>query len=454
MKSLNIYSKILRNAWFIEKSEAEAYLPAVMQLVSGQQVQMYDDDDSKDYTPYALSPFDVKRYNNYADAPDGSVAIISVEDVLMKDDYCGVPGTKSLTQRLEEALAQDNIIGAVLVFDTPGGSTIGPESFARAIVDSEKPVVGFVEGRAASAGYWIASACDEIIISGSTSGVGSIGTYATIKDYTKYYEEMGIKVWEIYATESTDKNKGVRALIENSDPSILRQNDLDPLNKAFTQFVNDQRDHRIDLSKENVLTGKMYRGQEAIDSGLADSMGTLVDALQRVEDLSIQSNQYSNSNHMFNSKTKMKSFMAIVEKSSKGEAISAEELSAANEELEEAGVDQVQLVTSQMVSFDSKRMKSMSTSIKSAVTLLSPDTPEDEAESFDMKGAIETLQSQITSLTEERDTLKSELSNSSDTPPTPPKQGQQDFGDDEEEENEFTSSVDKELAEMQSKFKK
>ncbi len=422
MKSLSLYSKVLRNAWLIETAEAEAYLPAVMQLITGQEVKLYDDESNKETKPFALSPFTLRKYSSLDEAPAGSIAVINVEDVLDKDDYCGTPGTKTLTAMLEDALSKDNIIGAVLNIDSPGGSPYGTESFANAIKSAEKPIVAFVEGRAASAAYWIAAACDHIVMGGTITRVGSIGTYATIRDYTKYYESMGVKIWEIYATASTEKNAGVRELIEKQDPSKMRTQDIDPINAAFMSHVTDQRGSKLDLTKENVLSGKMYTGQEAVEVGLADELGSFQDALQAVEDLSNQKPSY---NPMFNTR-KIKSLNSLLEKSGKGEAITAEDIEAVNEELQANGLESHSLIAHSVIEADAKALKAMRTALQNAVMELAPETEHSAIESFDVAASIRTLKAANVQLTTERDALKIELGTA--TPPTPaPVDGQQQF---------------------------
>lgn len=447
MKGLSLYSKILKNVWLIDKVEAEAYYPAIIQLLTGQQVSLYEQDDKKESSLYALSPYPVTRYGSLSDAPNGSVAILNVEDVIDKDDNCGVPGTKTLTNQLNAALDSDNIIGVVLNMDTPGGSPYGTESFSQAIDMATKPVVAYVDGRAASAGYWIASATAHIMLSSTISRVGSIGTYATIRDYTEYYKEAGIKIWEVYASASTQKNEAVRNILEKGDTTVMRQREIDPINEAFMDQVKSARGSKLDLSANNVLAGAMYTGQEAINVGLADSIGTLLDAVQKVEDLSHNSffQSLNKSNNMFNSQSKLKGLNALVEKCSKGEAFSPEDMSAANEEIVTAGADSIQLVTSKMLDFDAKRMKKMNATLQSAVTLLSAET-ETDVESFDVAGAITSLQAANAALTAEKAALQAKLDDKGEDPQNTQNDGQQDFSEEEEKPLSAEEKTRKEIS--------
>ncbi len=288
MNHLTLYSRILRSVWAIDPAEAQAYLPVVMNFVMGTSpMQLSEGDQSKaeeKCQPYCISAYETRRYSNYNDAPAGSVAVIPVQDVIDKDDWCGVYGTTTIRRLFEQAISHHNIAGVLLRIDSPGGNPMGTMQLASLIASAPKPVVSFVENAGYSAAYWIAAASDEIWIDAPITGVGSIGTYSHIKDFTKHYEDKGVKIWEVYATKSPEKNKAIRDLINNQDTTRL-QADIDELNDLFLSFVQEHRADRIDESKTVVTDGMTARGQKAIDCGLADAMGTFAEAVSRVAEL-------------------------------------------------------------------------------------------------------------------------------------------------------------------------
>ena len=284
--NITLYSRIFRNVWAIDPAESAAYLPMIMNFITGQSDMILADDSDIDANsePYCISAFETRRYSNYNDAPKGSVAVIPIQGIMDKDDWCGVYGTKSIARFIEQAEEHPNIIGRVLRTDSPGGNPMGTMQMADLIARTTKPNVGFVENGGYSAAYWALAPSDEIWLSAPIAGVGSIGTYSTIPDFTKFYEEKGVKIWEVYATESTEKNAAIRALINSQDPSKLRA-EVDEINEMFLAFVREQRAGRIDESKIKVTNGMTARGQKAIDCGLADSIGTFADAVNRVAEL-------------------------------------------------------------------------------------------------------------------------------------------------------------------------
>lgn len=269
---------------------------AALQLISGVKITDFDGNEEKNELlrmPSAAylsqDEGNLANYKSYDEAPQGSIAIIPVEGAIEKNDYCGIAGSATLSQRVQDADNHPNVAAIILKVDSPGGHVDGTENFAQAVKATKKPVVAYVDGLAASAAYWIISGSDNIMLSGETAKVGSIGTMATIRDLTKYYEEMGVKIWEVYASKSTDKNKEIRDIIENGNTNTLIKDRLDPINKVFTGFVADARKDHINLQSEDVLTGKVYIGSSAIQAGLADDIGNFRAAIEKARELAGES---------------------------------------------------------------------------------------------------------------------------------------------------------------------
>jgi len=116
----------------------------------------------------------------------GSVAVMNIEGTLvpkasMMDAVCGFESTMQHHQNFKSLVADPSIERIILHIDSPGGISTGVEEFADTIYNSRSKVetVAFVNSMAASAGYWIASACENIIATKS-AGIGSIGTYAVV----------------------------------------------------------------------------------------------------------------------------------------------------------------------------------------------------------------------------------------------------------------------------------
>ena len=213
--------------------------------------------------------------NPFENAPEGSIAIINLEGIMMKQNqFCGPVGTETLAGWVNQANAAENIKGLLLKVNSPGGSALAPEVLATAIERFEKPTLTYVNGMMASAALWAGTASDHVMLSGKADMAGSIGTKVNIKDVRKQLEADGTNLIEVLATKSEDKGKAWKEALDGKFES-LRSELLDPMNEVFHAQVKSQRAG----IKNTALTGKVFIGQQAIEQGIADSIGSMEDAL-------------------------------------------------------------------------------------------------------------------------------------------------------------------------------
>jgi len=330
--------------------------------MKGQPVSGFYSEDEREEEPKLTAIYinsegaTIRHYGRMQEAPQGSVAIIYVKGAIMKDDYCGNPGTDSIGEQIKLADGNENIIGAVHVHDSPGGTVSGTEKCAKIVSLTKKPVVGFVDDLSASASYWILSGTNHIMMSGNTSEVGSIGTMISFADMRPAYEKLGVKFHDILATKSKDKNKDYFDMLKGSYDDVVK-NMLDPLNEVFLSSV---KNNRPDVSEE-ALTGKMFLPAEAIALGLADSIGTLEDAVAKVIELAqadeapalagkegaeggsalknqlLKNLEVNNKNEMFDSKLD-KAVAKVSAKVKAGEEVLKEDVAPVNASLEAEGL--------------------------------------------------------------------------------------------------------------------
>ncbi|UZD69127.1 S49 family peptidase [Brucella sp. JSBI001] len=121
----------------------------------------------------------------------GSVAILDVRGPLVSraNLFTAISGATSydiLRRDLQAALDNPSIRAIVMSYDTPGGSVTNVDELAKAVRAGKaiKPIVAYVGGSAASAGYWLASQSTEIVIA-DTALLGSIGVRAALQDTSK-----------------------------------------------------------------------------------------------------------------------------------------------------------------------------------------------------------------------------------------------------------------------------
>lgn len=304
MSKKNILLAITNGLWLIDSQSAEQLGENVAAVLAG---KSFWDVDHKAKTEFLIVSASGENATGsyYSDslksAKPNSVAVIDISGPIMKHDNCGDPGSQSYQNMLAEANANPNILGTVLIADTPGGTVAGTQSLADDIKYSIKPVVTLAEDLMASAGYWIGSSAQFIFIKNGTTRVGSVGTMLTFADMQPVWEKNGIKFHEIYATASTEKNKDF-AEARKGNYDAIKKNTLDPLNNEFMQAVKTNRGAK--LNQATTLNGQVYIGQAAIDNGLADAFGNLQDAVNKVAELAgSKANNNSSSSSEINNKT-------------------------------------------------------------------------------------------------------------------------------------------------------
>ncbi|WP_095196936.1 S49 family peptidase [Pseudomonas sp. Irchel 3A7] len=188
----------------------------------------------------------VFRYANLFTALSGATSL----DVLAKDFTAAVDDPRT-----------DSII---LVMDTPGGQASGIAEFAQMIRASPKRVVAYVSGNAASAGYWMAAAAHEIVMS-RTGAVGSIGTVLTVRTNK---DDGSV---EIVSSQSPNK----RPDFATEQGRVLAQNHVDRLTSIFIEDVANYRGVSVDNVLADFGQGDMRIGADAVDLGMADRESTL-----------------------------------------------------------------------------------------------------------------------------------------------------------------------------------
>ena len=168
-----------------------------------------------------------------------------------------------------------------LAINSPGGSPVQSSLIAARIrrLASEKniPVYGFCEDVAASGGYWLATAADEIFADES-SIVGSIGVISASFGFQDFIERHGIER-RVY-TAGEDKS-----LLDPFRPE--REEDIKRLKRLqqiiHDNFINQVRVRRgIKLTRDDIFTGEIWAGEEAKDIGLIDGIGHLVPTMQEI----------------------------------------------------------------------------------------------------------------------------------------------------------------------------
>lgn len=216
------------------------------------------------------------------DAPKGSVAVIEMVGAVVKYGFCG-GGTADMKDFVKRADNHQNISSIVFKIDSPGGSVAGTLELAEALRTAKKPTIAFVDDLAASAGYWIASAADEVIANNKTAVVGSIGVVAAWADLTPAYEKEGVVFHRVFASTSPDKQKVYLEANKGKYDKLIAE--LDRYHAEFIASVERNRSGKLGANKADIMTGKTYFADDALSFGMIDGIDTFDNVIQRAADM-------------------------------------------------------------------------------------------------------------------------------------------------------------------------
>ena len=297
----SLYSAVCRGKWFISFRDVEANLILVDKLLE-RGITKEDATKRSDVEPIPVllstGAKEAKSGNGFSDAPKDSTAIIPIHGTLLKyGTYCSY-GATELADIVRQAAESPNISSVLLDIDSGGGSVdaIAPLVDAIRYAQSKgKSVVAHCD-LCASAAYYIASYCNEIIASNQISSeFGSIGVMMSFPDYAKYYEREGVKVHTIYSNLSDYKNAPFE-MAKEGKYEMIKEEELDPLARDFQENVKANRGNKLKLDTTGLVRGRMFYAKDAINVGLADAVGTLDFAIQRAREIPQEAciNEYIN----------------------------------------------------------------------------------------------------------------------------------------------------------------
>lgn len=184
-----------------------------------------------------------------------------------------------LDRTLERAFAPDGLVAVALLINSPGGSPTQSALVADRIrglaAEHDVPVLAFCEDVAASGGYWLACAADEIIAH-PTSLVGSIGVISQSFGLDGLIERIGVT--RRLHTAGASKSRLDPFLPEKPEDVAWLRALQDELHGQFTDWVRLRRGDRL-RGGDELFTGEVWTGARALEHGLVDALGNARDVL-------------------------------------------------------------------------------------------------------------------------------------------------------------------------------
>jgi protease IV len=222
--------------------------------------------------------------------PAPQVAVVVIDGNIVDGENVDVPlldmhmtGGKTISDTLDRLAADPRVRAIVLRVDSPGGAVMASDQIWRAVmrVRKKKPVVASMGSVAASGGYYVAAAADEIWASPSTL-TGSIGIFYGKVDLAPLAARFGIGI----ETQSRGKRAGSESLYRpftEEERAML----ADKLRAGYRQFLARVAEGRhMPIERVDALgRGRVYSGDAAEREGLVDKLGGFGAALARAREL-------------------------------------------------------------------------------------------------------------------------------------------------------------------------
>jgi protease-4 len=208
------------------------------------------------------------------------IAIVVAEgDIVSGNQPAGRIGSISTSDQLRRAARDENVAAVVVRINSPGGDAFATEVLRlelQQVRDSGKTVVVSMGNVAASGGYWIAMAADEVWASPATI-TGSIGVYGMLPTFGATLEKIGVHTDGFGTTEMAGKlridmplDSGIKRIFQASTE------------RTYQQFINLVSQARGKTPEEvnEIAQGRVWTGEQAAERGLVDKTGTFQDAIK------------------------------------------------------------------------------------------------------------------------------------------------------------------------------
>jgi signal peptide peptidase SppA len=210
------------------------------------------------------------------------VAVVKLHGVITPTPSPLARGTINLAaveSALTRAFDHDRLKAVALLINSPGGaptqSGLVAERIRQLAAKKKVPVLAFCEDVAASGGYWLACAADEIYAH-RTSLVGSIGVISGGFGFTGLLERFGIERRLHTAGENKARLDPFRPEKAEDVEWLARMHGQ--LHELFVEWVKERRGSRLS-DGENLFTGDVWLGAKALGLGLIDGIGSLREVL-------------------------------------------------------------------------------------------------------------------------------------------------------------------------------
>lgn len=211
------------------------------------------------------------------------IAVITVEGIIYGES------AKDVSGQLKAARRDNRVKGLIVRVNSPGGTISGSDQIYKEILkyrdEEKKPVIAFMQGVAASGGYYTSVACEKIVAEPTTitGSIGVISLYFVLQELLE--DKLGILPVVVKAGLKKDWPSSFQAPTEEQ-LQYLQEKLITPAYERFVQIVAEGRKSSLTINQVRQLAdGGIFGAQEALDEKLIDEIGYLDEAIELVKSL-------------------------------------------------------------------------------------------------------------------------------------------------------------------------
>lgn len=217
------------------------------------------------------------------------IAVVELNGMIMDSPSSSVLGAGGYNhdrflKKLEDVGEDSTVDGVILRMNTPGGGVVESAEIHDKVVEIQeeqnKPVYVSMGNQAASGGYYAAAPADKIVAHPATL-TGSIGVIMQSYNFTELADQLGIDANTIKSGEFKDIGSATREMTEE-EQNIL-QTIIDDMYNDFVQVIVEGRG-MSESTVRQLADGRIYTGNQAVDNGLVDDLGSLSDTAEIMQE--------------------------------------------------------------------------------------------------------------------------------------------------------------------------
>jgi ClpP class serine protease len=278
----------------------EQYLDALMNFALEGELQSYKDKMDIHIKSMISNP-DIPITREYAstEIEHDAIAYYPIFGFITADSrWCF--SSKQFESDLKDADANPCICVHFVHINSGGGEGWYLDRLSETMKSLTKPIYVLIEKACASAAYYIGCHGTKVMALTQNDIIGCIGVMCQIIDPSKFFEDMGIKIINLYAEQSDLKNKKYDDILKGKPNQFIQ----DELNPMAAQFINEVRSSRTKFTSlkddDPILRGETYTATASLDNGLIDGITVLNDALMEARQIGINSKSKNKVYNMFN----------------------------------------------------------------------------------------------------------------------------------------------------------